>query len=99
MRIARGRAPAPSEQRTETFTGGVWADPVLAAEGEVGVNDVFFEPGARTHWHTHAIGQVLVVTHGAAPDSYLLHVAISLGAATWLEPVSDADYAAGTGRS
>ena len=32
MRIARGRAPAPSEQRTETFTGGVWADPVLAAE-------------------------------------------------------------------
>ena len=130
MKIVRGREGKPSEQRTETFTGGVWADPVLAAEGEVGVNDVFFEPGARTHWHTHAIGQVLVVTHGAgfvwtregdggrlaagdvvhvaageehwhgaAPDSYLLHVAISLGAATWLEPVSDADYAAGTDRS
>ena len=126
MRIARGRAPASSERRTETFTGSVWADPVLAAEGEVGVADVFFEPGARTHWHTHVIGQVLVVTHGAGYvrtrdgnggrigagdvvhisageehwhgaglDSYLLHVAISLGAATWLEPVSDADYAEG----
>jgi quercetin dioxygenase-like cupin family protein len=127
MRIARGRASARSEKRGETFTGTVWADPVLGAEGEVGVNDVFFEPGARTHWHAHAIGQVLVVTHGegfvrtrdgsggrvkagdvvhiasgeehwhgAGPDSYLLHVAISLGSATWLEPVNDEDYAAGT---
>jgi len=128
MRIARGRADAPSQKRDDTFTGTVWADPVLAAEGDVGVNDVFFEPGARTHWHTHAIGQVLVVTHGegfvrtrdgdggriragdvvhiasgeehwhgAAPDSYLLHIAISLGSATWLEPVGDEDYAAGVG--
>lgn len=127
MRIAKGRAQAPSEQRSETFTGTVWADPVLAAEGEVGVNDVFFEPGARTDWHTHAIGQVLVVAHGegfvrtrtgeggrivpgdvvhiaggeehwhgAGPDTYLLHVAVSLGPATWLEPVSDEDYGAGT---
>jgi quercetin dioxygenase-like cupin family protein len=128
MRIARGRADAPSQKRDDTFTGRVWADPVLGAEGEVGVNDVFFEPGARTHWHTHTIGQVLVVTHGegvvrtragdggrigvgdvvhiasgeehwhgAAPDSYLVHVAISLGSAIWLEPVSDKDYAAGVG--
>jgi quercetin dioxygenase-like cupin family protein len=126
MRIARGRADDPSQKRDDTFTGTVWADPVLSTEADVGVNDVFFEPGARTHWHTHAIGQVLVVTHGegfvrtrdgdggriaagdvvhiasgeehwhgAAPDSYLLHVAISLGSATWLEPVSDKDYAAG----
>ena len=126
MRIAKGRAHGPSEQRGETFTGTVWADAVLAAEDDVGVNNVFFEPGARTHWHTHAIGQVLVVTHGeglvrtrdgdggrikagdvvhiapgeehwhgAGPDSYLLHVAISLGSATWLDPVSDEDYAAG----
>jgi quercetin dioxygenase-like cupin family protein len=127
MRIARGRADTPSQKRDDTFTGTVWADPVLGAEDDVGVNDVFFEPGARTDWHTHAIGQVLLVTHGegfvrtragdggrigagdvvhiasgeehwhgAAPDSYLLHVAISLGSATWLEPVSDEDYAAGT---
>jgi quercetin dioxygenase-like cupin family protein len=64
MRIARGRAGVPSEQRAETFTGRVWADPVLAPEDGVTVNNVFFEPGARTHWHTHAEGQVLQVTHG-----------------------------------
>ena len=129
MRIAPGRAPgAVSEERGPTFTGRVWADPVLAAESDVGVANVFFEPGARTHWHTHAIGQVLYVTHGAgfvrrrdgtggpiragdvvhiaageehwhgaAPDSYLLHVAISLGDADWLHAVTDDEYAEAAG--
>jgi quercetin dioxygenase-like cupin family protein len=123
MRIARGRAGAASEQRSATFTGRVWADPVLAAADGVTVNAVFFEPGARTHWHTHEIGQVLHVTqgegwvqvrdgaggpitagdvvhigpgevhwHGAAPDSYMLHVAVSLGGHEWLEPVSDHEF-------
>jgi quercetin dioxygenase-like cupin family protein len=60
MRISHGRVTeAPSENRTETFTGRVWADPVLRAEDEVGVSTVFFEPGARTNWHAHGIGQVL----------------------------------------
>jgi quercetin dioxygenase-like cupin family protein len=97
----------------------------LAGEGDVGVTNVFFEPGARTHWHTHEIGQVLYVTHGAgfvrgrdgaggpigagdvvhiasgeehwhgaAPDSYLLHVAVSLGDADWLHAVTDEEYTA-----
>lgn len=123
MRTAKGRAGSPSEQRSATFTGRVWADPVLPAQDDVGVTTVFFEPGARTNWHTHAIGQVLHVTHGegwvqvrggagnkiaagdvvhigpgeehwhgAAPNSYMLHIAVSLGAADWLEPVSDHDY-------
>ena|SRR5581483_7784249 len=131
MRIARGRAEgAATEERGPTFTGRVLVDPVLAAEGGVGVNNVFFEPGARTHWHTHAIGQVLYVTHGAgfvrrrdgtggairggdvvhiaageehwhgaAPDSYLLHVAVSLGDAEWLDAVTDEDYAAAVGEA
>jgi quercetin dioxygenase-like cupin family protein len=124
MRIARGRANAPSEKRSATFTGNVWADPVLPAEDGVTVNAVFFEPGARTHWHSHDAGQVLHITHGqgylmcrdgsggfltagdvahiapgeehwhgAAPDSYMLHVAVSIGGHEWLEPVSDEDYA------
>lgn len=43
---------------------------------------VYFEAGEE-HWH------------GAGPDSYLVHTAISLGTTTWLdEKVSDADYAA-----
>jgi quercetin dioxygenase-like cupin family protein len=63
MKIVRGREGRPSEQRTDTFTGEVWGDVVLAGEG-ITVNSVFFAPGARTHWHTHGVGQVLHVTHG-----------------------------------
>jgi quercetin dioxygenase-like cupin family protein len=65
MRIIRGRdAGTPSENRTETFTGTVWGDPVLAGDGDVAVNSVFFAPGARTYWHRHERGQVLHVTSG-----------------------------------
>jgi quercetin dioxygenase-like cupin family protein len=125
MRISRGREGGPSEQRGPTFTGRVWADAVLNAQDSVGVNNVFFEPGARTHWHRHQVGQVLHVIsgegwlqtragdggpltagdtahipggeehwHGATPDSYMSHLAISVGTNQWLDPVSDEDYAA-----
>jgi quercetin dioxygenase-like cupin family protein len=124
VRVARGRQLAPSEQRDATFTGRVWADPVLSPVDKVVVNNVFFEPGARTHWHTHEVAQILYVVagegrlqgrdgsgyaltagdtahisageehwHGAAPGSYLLHLAVSVGATDWLEPVGDEDYA------
>ena len=55
---------APSEQRGPTFTGRVWADPVLGAGDGIMVNNVFFEPGSRTHWHTHEVAQVLHVLAG-----------------------------------
>ena len=66
MKIVHGRAPgAVSEHRTATFTGDVHADPVLPAADGVAVNNVFFAPGARTHWHRHEHGQILHVTAGA----------------------------------
>lgn len=66
MRIVQGHAEGrPSEQRTETFTGTVWADPVLPSTDGVTVNHVFFTPGARTHWHHHEHGQLLHVTAGS----------------------------------
>ncbi len=128
MKINRGREKAArSEQRSETFTGKVWADRVLAdPNGAVGVGSIFFEPRARTYWHRHSGGQVLVVTHGegrvrsrdgkggtiaagdvvhiqpgeehwhgAGPDSYLLHHAISLGKTEWLREVTDEEYRQG----
>lgn len=65
MRVVRGRpTDVASEQRDATFTGRVWADPLLAAEDGVMLNNVFFEPGARTHWHRHEIAQVLHVVAG-----------------------------------
>jgi quercetin dioxygenase-like cupin family protein len=65
MKIIRGRAPGGvAQQRSATFTGVVWADPVLPRTGDVTINNVFFAPGARTHWHRHERGQILHVTAG-----------------------------------
>jgi quercetin dioxygenase-like cupin family protein len=65
MKIIHGRATgSPSERRSATFTGEVWGDPILAPTEGVTINHVFFAPQARTHWHTHEHGQVLMVTYG-----------------------------------
>lgn len=65
MRISRGRTDgAKSEERGPTFTGTVWADEVMGAQDGVLINSVTFTPGARTNWHTHGQGQVLIVTAG-----------------------------------
>jgi quercetin dioxygenase-like cupin family protein len=55
-----GRGPA------EYFTGAVRVDPLFEAPdpGRVRGALVTFEPGARTAWHTHPLGQTLVVTAG-----------------------------------
>lgn len=67
MKIHHGRIPgAASQHRTDTFTGTVWADPVFAERQPArSVNTVCFAPGARTYWHSHDEGQILVVTHGS----------------------------------
>jgi quercetin dioxygenase-like cupin family protein len=66
MRVIRGReADTPSENRTSTFTGTVWADVLLAGESGVMVNNVFFAPRSRTYWHTHEVGQILQVIAGS----------------------------------
>lgn len=54
----------PSEARTATFTGLVYADPVLTSPGEVTVARVFFAPAGRTFWHWHERGQLLQVISG-----------------------------------
>src|SRR5437763_596005 len=52
MEYVRGRKDGqPSAEGTGTFTGRAMLDPVLAEPG-IRVNSVFFEPGARTHWHS-----------------------------------------------
>lgn len=50
----------------EYFTGTVWQDPVVTAPAPARVMAarVSFEPGARTAWHTHPLGQTLVVLSG-----------------------------------
>ena len=55
-----GKGPA------DYFTGTVRVDPLFKADSPARVNgaSVTFEPGARTAWHTHPLGQHLIVTSG-----------------------------------
>lgn len=65
MKVFHARsAGAPSELRGATFTGTVWADPIMPFTDGVQINNVFFAPGGRTHWHSHERGQVLQVVAG-----------------------------------
>lgn len=48
------------------FTGNAYLKPLLAKDknNEFALGNVTFEPGARTNWHTHPKGQVLIITEG-----------------------------------
>ncbi|HXX03056.1 MAG TPA: cupin domain-containing protein [Xanthobacteraceae bacterium] len=48
------------------FTGTAWQDPIVEAPAPARVRSVLvtFEPGARTNWHTHPLGQTLYVVSG-----------------------------------
>jgi quercetin dioxygenase-like cupin family protein len=65
MIIAPGDGSSASERRDATFTGEVWATPVVSAAGDAMIASIFFAPGARTFWHSHDRGQVLQVVAGS----------------------------------
>jgi quercetin dioxygenase-like cupin family protein len=112
------------------FTGTVWQDPIVEAPAPARVRAarVAFEPGARTNWHTHPLGQTLHVVqgighvqkegepvqviragdtvwippnerhwHGASPTHGMVHIAMhefdGEKHVTWMEPVTDEQYA------
>ena len=114
---------------SEFFTGQTYLN-MLSSKDNIWnspIGNVTFEPGARTNWHKHTGGQILLVTngkgryqergqavqvlhkgdvvriapniehwHGAAPNSRFVHISIETNGAdnkaTWLEPVTDAEY-------
>lgn len=66
MEIIRAGSRPSVKGPTDWFTGVVRVDPLLnpfAPERVQGAH-VTFEPGARTAWHTHPLGQTLIVTSG-----------------------------------
>ena len=75
---------------SEYFTGTVWQDPIIEASEPARVRAlrVAFEPGARTAWHTHPLGQTLYVISGIglmglrnrAPQT------INAGDTVWIPP-------------
>lgn len=65
--IARSGSQPPAPGPAEYFTGTVQVQPLFQATepSRVAGASVTFEPGARTAWHTHPVGQRLIVTAGA----------------------------------
>jgi len=127
--ITRSGSQPSRSGPTENFTGSVRIDSSFqgSAPARAYGGRVTFEPGARTAWHTHPLGQTLIVTagtgrvqrwgdaveeirqgdivwippgqkhwHGAAPNSSMVHIAITEQlegkGVEWMEKVSDAQY-------
>jgi quercetin dioxygenase-like cupin family protein len=66
MEIKRSGSQPSDKGPAEWFTGTVRIDPLFRAAdpGRVAGASVTFEPGARTAWHIHPLGQTLIVTSG-----------------------------------
>ncbi len=66
MVIKRSGSQPSGTPPAEYFTGAVRLDPLFTAPDPARVvgASVTFEPGARTAWHTHPLGQTLIVTSG-----------------------------------
>ncbi|PZW26070.1 quercetin dioxygenase-like cupin family protein [Thermosporothrix hazakensis] len=67
MEIKRSGSQPSGKGPAEYFTGVVRLDPLFEAPNPARVSgaSVTFEPGARTAWHTHPLGQTLIVTAGS----------------------------------
>jgi quercetin dioxygenase-like cupin family protein len=132
MQITRSGTLPSNKGPADYFTGTVRIDAPFEGSGSLSGATVTFEPGARTAWHTHPLGQTLLVVsglgrvqryggaveeirpgdvvwfepdekhwHGAAPHCAMSHIAVAEmkdgSAVTWLEKVSDEDYAPAIG--
>ena len=66
MDIKRGGSQPSAKGAAEYFTGVVRIDPLFLPSNpaRAGGASVTFEPGGRTAWHTHPLGQTLIVTAG-----------------------------------
>ncbi|MBV9078302.1 MAG: cupin domain-containing protein [Methylobacteriaceae bacterium] len=130
MDITRATDTPSRRGNPDWFTGTVWQDPIVdpPAPARARAARVAFEPGARTAWHTHPLGQTLHIVHGvgrvqalggpvrevragdtvvippnekhwhgASPTHGMVHIAIhefdGEKHVTWMEKVTDADYA------
>ena len=130
--VTRVGSQPSSAGSANNFTGSVRVDSRFqaSAPARVGGGIVTFEPGARTAWHTHPLGQTLYITsgcgwvqseggpvrevrpgdivqippkvrhwHGASAGEAMAHLAVvellDGIRVTWMEHVSDEDYAEG----
>ena len=66
MEIFKAGVRPTKQASSDWFTGTVWQNPIVEAPEPARVRalNVAFEPGARTAWHTHPLGQTLHVVSG-----------------------------------
>ena len=66
MKLNRAGSQPSQTPPAAFFTGTVRLDPLIAPPepSRVSCASVTFEPGARSNWHTHPLGQILIVTAG-----------------------------------
>jgi quercetin dioxygenase-like cupin family protein len=66
MEIKRAGSQPPMAAQKDWFAGNARIDPLFAADAPARVMcvSVTFEPGGRTAWHSHPLGQTLIVTEG-----------------------------------
>ena len=66
MQITKLGSAKSIRASADYFTGTVWQDPIIEAPAPAQVRavSVSFEPGARTAWHTHPLGQTLKIVSG-----------------------------------
>ncbi|MFN0115194.1 MAG: cupin domain-containing protein [Paracoccaceae bacterium] len=90
MEIRRAGSQPSRPGPAEWFSGRVRLDPLFAAPEPARMSclSVTFEPGARTNWHTHPLGQTLIVTegHGRAQRWGGPVEAIGPGDVVWFPP-------------
>ncbi len=73
MEIKRIGTQPSAKGPNDWFTGNVRIDPLFQANepARIACSIVTFEPGARTAWHTHPLGQTLIVTSGCGLVQHL----------------------------
>jgi quercetin dioxygenase-like cupin family protein len=90
MQIKRAGSQPSGKGPADWFTGTVRIDPLFAVTppAQAAGNAVTFEPGARTAWHTHPLGQTLIITAGAGRVQRLGGPVedIRPGDVVWFEP-------------
>ena len=103
MEVIKAGSMPTKKASSKYFTGSVWQDPIIeAAEpARVCALKVYFEPRARTAWHTHPLGQTLYVVSGIgliglrnkAPEL------IKSGDTVWIPPDEEHWHGASTNNS
>ena len=103
MQIIKSNSRPTKKALSEYFTGTVWQDSIIEAPEPARVRalKVAFEPGSRTAWHTHPLGQTLYILSGVgliglrnkAPEL------IKSGDTVWIPPGEEHWHGASTNNS